>query len=62
MSTMSNTSNTSRTRATRRGFLGSVAVAGAGVWLVPRCAVAASGQTPPGEKINIGVDLGSGRD
>ena len=56
---MSNTSNMTKTQATRRGFLGSVAAAGAGVWLVPRCAVAGSGQTPPAEKINIaGIGVG----
>ncbi|MFH1264883.1 MAG: Gfo/Idh/MocA family oxidoreductase [Planctomycetota bacterium] len=44
---------------TRREFAGSVAALGAGLLIVPRHAVAASGQTPPSEKINIaGVGVG----
>lgn len=38
---------------TRRQFVGSLAVAGAGVTIVPRCAVARAGETPPNEKLNI---------
>lgn len=38
---------------TRRGFVGSMAVAGAGAMIVPRCAVAGSRQTSPNEKLNI---------
>jgi len=52
-------SGLAQTPATRRGFLGSVAAAGAHLWIVPRCAVARSGQTPPAEKLHIaGIGVG----
>ncbi len=38
---------------TRREFVGSLAGVGAGLTIVPRCAVARAGETPPNEKLNI---------
>ena len=38
---------------TRREFVGSLAGVGAGLAIVPRCAVARAGETPPNEKLNI---------
>jgi len=38
---------------TRRGFVGTLAAAGAGLAIVPRSAVARAGETPPSEKLNI---------
>jgi len=38
---------------TRREFVGSLAVAGAALTIVPRSAVARAGETPPSEKLNI---------
>jgi len=38
---------------TRREFVGTLAAAGAGLAIVPRCAVARAGETPPSEKLNI---------
>ncbi len=38
---------------TRRGFVGTLAAAGAGLTIVPRCAVARAGETPPNEKLDI---------
>lgn len=44
---------------TRREFAGSVAAVGAGLLIVPRHAVARSGQTPPSEKLAIaGIGVG----
>jgi len=42
-----------KTSLTRRQFVGSLAAVGAGVAIVPRCAVARAGETPPNEKLNI---------
>ena len=42
-----------QTSLTRREFVGSLAAVGAGVTIVPRCAVARAGETPPNEKLNI---------
>ena len=48
-----------RSSLTRREFMGSLGAAGAAVAIVPRHAVARSGQTPPGEKLNIaGIGVG----
>lgn len=44
---------------TRRGFLGTAGAAAAAM-IVPRHAVAASGQTPPSEKVNL-AGIGAGR-
>jgi len=44
---------------TRREFVGSLAAAGATLTIVPRRAVAGSGETPPSEKLNIaGIGVG----
>ncbi len=48
-----------RIALTRRQFLSTAAVAAGGVMIVPRHVVAASGSTPPGEKLNIaGIGVG----
>lgn len=41
------------TTFTRREFVGSLAAVGAGLTIVPRCAVVRAGETPPNEKLNI---------
>jgi predicted dehydrogenase len=53
-----------RSAITRRHFLGAAATAWATVTIVPRHAVAGSGETPPSEKLNIaGIGVGGrGRD
>src|SRR6516225_8526572 len=38
---------------TRRQFIRTAGASVAGFTIVPRCAVAASGQTPPSEKLNL---------
>jgi predicted dehydrogenase len=44
---------------TRRQFVGAAGTALASVTIVPRCAVARSGETPPSEKLNIaGIGVG----
>jgi predicted dehydrogenase len=48
-----------RSAITRRHFLGAAAAAWATVTIVPRHAVAGSGQTPPSEKLNLaGIGVG----
>ena len=42
-------------RISRRAFLSSVLPAAAAVQIVPRHIIAASGQTPPSEKVNVAI-------
>ncbi len=49
----------SKTTWGRREFLGAAGAAVAAATIVPRCAVAGSGQTPPSEKLNI-AGIGQG--
>ncbi len=49
----------SKSHLTRREFVGSLAAAGAALAIVPRHAVAGSGQAPPSEKLSIaGIGVG----